>query len=211
MFSNINNNDDAKIVYVGDQEVTEEVTEEVSEESEQIFTKKETENYIRQQEKSIFKTANDEFLWAKTQKKNCSKCLLEKRLCDFNGNTSGCDAFDKNGYRLRRPECNVCTKNVSKGKTEAKKRAKELGISYVAPEGTVCAVCNKPPSVGNGLVFDHCHLNNVFRGYCCNSCNRSIGVLGDNVDGLLQALNYLLKGEKCAITQDENGQLIKSK
>ena len=126
MISNINNDDDAKIVYVGEEEVTdqvcEEVTEEVTEEPEQIFTKKEIENYIRQQEKSIFKNANDEFLWAKTQKKNCSKCLLEKRLCDFNGNTSGCDAFDKNGYRLRRPECNACTKNVSKGKTEAKKK-----------------------------------------------------------------------------------------
>ena len=174
-----------------------------------VFTQKEHDNYIRQQDKCVFKNANDEYLWAKTQNKTCSKCLIEKKLCDFNGNTSGTDAFDKNGYRLRRPECNECTKNVSKGKNEAKKKAKELGISYVAPEGTLCAVCNKPPSVGNGLVFDHCHTNNVFRGYCCNSCNRSIGVLGDNVDGILQVLNYLLKSEKCAIVQDENGQLVK--
>jgi hypothetical protein len=179
------------------------------EEIDVVFTKKEIENYNRQKDKTVFKNPTDEYLWAKTQFKNCTKCLKEKRLCDFNGNTSGTDAFDKNGYRLRRPECSECTKNVSKGKTEAKKRAKELGISYVAPEGTLCAVCKKPPTSSNGLVFDHCHTNNVFRGYCCNSCNRSIGVLGDNVDGILQVLNYLLKTEKCNIVQNENGELVK--
>ncbi len=130
-------------------------------------------------------------------------------MCDFNGNTSGTDAFDKDGYRLRRPECNDCTKIVSKGKTEAKKRAKNLGISYIAPDGTHCGVCNKLSTKSNGMVFDHCHVNNVFRGYCCNSCNRSIGVLGDNIDGLLKALNYLLKTENCEIIKNENGEFIK--
>ena len=178
-------------------------------EAEPTFTKKELENYERQKDKCIFKTPKEEYLWAITQKKTCSKCNLEKKLSDFNGNTSGTDAFDKNGYRLRRPECNECTKNVNRGKTEAKKKAKELGIPYTAPEGTLCAVCNKPSTVGNGMVFDHCHLNNIFRGYCCNSCNRSIGVLGDNVDGLLKALNYLLKTEKCTIIQNEEGELVK--
>ena len=59
------------------------------------------------------------------------------------------------------------------------------------------------------MVFDHCHVNNIFRGYCCNSCNRSIGVLGDNVDGLLKVMNYLLKTEKSKIIQNEEGKLIK--
>jgi hypothetical protein len=174
-----------------------------------IFTKKETENYNRQKGKSKFENPKEEYKWAKTQKKICSKCFEEKKLCDFNGNTSGTDAFDKNGYRLRRPECNKCTKNVSKGKTEAKKKAKELGISYIAPNGTICAVCGKSPLPGNGLVFDHCHVNNIFRGYCCNSCNRSIGVLGDNIDGLLRVINYLLKTENCTIIQNEKGELVK--
>lgn len=173
------------------------------------FTKKEIQNYERQQHKAVFNSPSDEYLWAKTQKKTCSKCKLEKKLCEFNGNTSGTDAFDKNGYRLRRPECSECSKNVSKGKTEAKKKAKKLGISYNAPSGTRCGVCKKKPTTSNGLVFDHCHTNNIFRGYCCNSCNRSIGVLGDDVSGLLKAINYLLKAEKCIIVQDENGDFIK--
>jgi hypothetical protein len=173
----------------------------------QKFTKTELDNYTRQSTKCKFKTPQEEYDWAKTQPKVCSKCQVTKTLVDFRGNTSGTDAFDRDGYRLRRPECTVCTKSVSKGKNEAKKKAKELGIPYVAPEGTVCAVCNKPPSKGNCLVFDHCHELNVFRGYCCNSCNRSMGILGDNVQGLLNAVNYLLKTEKNKIVQNEDGIL----
>ena len=173
----------------------------------QKFTKTELDNYTRQSTKCKFKTPQEEYDWAKTQPKVCSKCQVTKTLVDFRGNTSGTDAFDRDGYRLRRPECIECTKSVSKGKNEAKKKAKELGIPYVAPEGTVCAVCNKPPSKGNCLVFDHCHELNIFRGYCCNSCNRSMGILGDNVQGLLNAVNYLLKTEKNKIVQNEDGTL----
>jgi hypothetical protein len=174
-----------------------------------IFTEKEIENYKRQKNKCFFQNPYEEYEWAKTQIKTCSKCFEEKKLCNFNGNTSGTDAFDKNGYRLRRPECNECTKNANKSKSEAIKKAKELGISYFAPPGTLCAICNKLPSRSNCLVFDHCHVNNIFRGYCCNSCNRSIGVLGDNIDGLLKAINYLLQTNNCTIMQNEKGYLVK--
>jgi hypothetical protein len=59
----------------------------------------------------------------------------------------------------------------------------------------------------NKLVFDHCHKNNKFRGYCCNSCNRSLGVLGDNVEGLITVLNYLLINEPSTIKQNDEGML----
>lgn len=171
------------------------------------FTDKERDNYKRQQDKCVFKTPEEEYSWAQTQFKKCSKCFTDKKLTEYNGNTSGTDAFDRSGYRLRRPECSECTKNANKGKEIARKLAKETGIAYKAPEGTVCGICNKPPSRGNGLVFDHCHEKNIFRGYACNACNRSVGVLGDNVDGLLRALNYLLKDENCKIVQNEDGTL----
>ena len=167
------------------------------------FTSSEKNNYSKQENKCKFKTPEEEYEWSKTQKKTCSKCSKEKSLNDFGGNTSGTDAFNKNGYRLRRPECRDCTILGNKGKSEAKKKANELNIPYKAPEGTLCGICNK----SNNLVFDHCHKNNTFRGYCCNSCNRSIGVLGDDVPGLLNAINYLLKTEKCTITQNEKGEL----
>jgi hypothetical protein len=173
------------------------------------FTKKEYDNYIKQTYKCKFKTPQEEFDWAKTQSKICSKCNIQKRLTEYKGNTAGADAFDKSGYRLRRPECNTCYKEISSGKTIAKKIAKEMGISYTAPEGTTCAICDLPPTPSNCLVFDHCHEKNIFRGYCCNSCNRGMGVLGDNIDGLLKALNYLLKNDKSKIIQGEDGLLIR--
>lgn len=173
------------------------------------FTQKEYDNYQKQQHKCKFKSPQEEYDWAKTQTKICSKCNIERKLTEYRGNTAGTDAFDKFGYRLRRPECNICNKEISSGKTIAKKIAKEMGISYIAPEGTICAICKQPPTPSNCLVFDHSHEKYIFRGYCCNSCNRSMGVLGDNVDGLLRALNYLLKNEKCKIVQNEDGQLIR--
>jgi hypothetical protein len=171
------------------------------------FSEKERNNYIRQKDNAHFSSPEEEYVWAETQFKTCTKCGIHKSLNCYNGNTSGRDAFDKSGYRLRRPECEDCTKKASQGKTEAQQIAKKEGIPFKAPEGTTCEICKKAATKGNGLVFDHCHKKNVFRGYVCNSCNRSLGVLGDDIQGLIIAMNYLLKSEPTKIIQDEDGQL----
>lgn len=172
------------------------------------FTENERNHYTaRFTEKAKFTSPEAEFEWANTQTKCCTKCFNDKPLTLFSGNTSGSDPFDREGYRLRRPECIDCTKKVAEGQNIAKKIAKEQNIPYRAPEGTTCAVCHKLPTVRNGLVFDHCHDTNTFRGYLCNSCNRSIGVLGDTVESLLAAINYLNKDKKLSITQNTNGIL----
>ena len=173
-----------------------------------IFSKKEYENYVRQKDKAVFSSPEEEFDWASTETKICIKCGVEKNLTCFSGNTSGCDAFNKNGYRLRRPECVECTKIVSAGKNIAKKIAHDQGIAFMAPPGTKCSVCNKLQSSNNKLVFDHCHKKNIFRGYCCNSCNRSLGVLGDDIGGLINALNYLLITDKVKIKQSDDYSLV---
>jgi len=172
------------------------------------FSNKEYDNYVRQKDKCFFKNPIDEYEWSKTQYKLCSICNINKNLNNFSGNTSGCDAFNKNGYRLRRPECIDCNKEILKGKQLAKKLAKEKGITYKAPEGSVCAICNKSQTENNKLVFDHNHITNEFRGYCCNSCNRSLGVFGDNVEGLIKALNYILVYEPTIINQNKDGLLV---
>ena len=171
-------------------------------------TEKEKQNYTRQKEKSHFTSPEEEYMWANNQIKKCSKCGEDKKLTEFSGNTSGTDAFDRSGYRLRRPECSECTKKVSQGKIAAKIIAKTNNISYKAPEGTTCAICKKLPVKGNELVFDHCHKTEKFRGYCCNSCNRSMGVLGDDVEGMMNVINYLLKSEPRQICQNEDGSLM---
>lgn len=54
-----------------------------------------------------------------------------------------------------------------------------------------CQVCGSK----NDLCYDHCHTTMKFRGVLCRKCNRSIGQLGDNIEGLRKALDYLLKAE----------------
>ena len=144
-----------------------------------------------------------------THTKRCSKCNEEKFLINFGRNTSGRDPFDKKGYRLIRPECKDCTSKASRGKKIAEKIAKENGIPYIAPPDSVCAICNEPPKRGDGLVFDHDHTRNTFRGYCHNSCNRAMGVLGDDIPGMVRVINYLLKNESqpSKIVQHEDGTL----
>jgi hypothetical protein len=168
------------------------------------FTDNECELYIRQKNKAKFKTPEEEYEYAVQKEKECSKCRLMKKLTEYTGNTSGCDAFDKEGYRLRRPECKDCTIKTNKGKNEAIKLAKNLRIAYKAPEGTICALCGKLPKKGDGIVFDHCHKTNTFRGYLHNSCNRALGVLGDDVTKMIKCINYMNIHEKKNITQNKD-------
>jgi hypothetical protein len=56
------------------------------------------------------------------------------------------------------------------------------------PIGTPCPVCG---SRKYALCFDHDHTTKRHRGWLCNQCNRAIGQLGDNLAGLMAAVNYL--------------------
>lgn len=172
------------------------------------FSENEYKLYVTQKEKSKFDSPEEEYeKHSSLNSKICSKCEKNKKLVEYRGNTSGCDGFDRHGYRLRRPECMDCTMNANKGKLIAKKYAKEHGMSLTPPEGTVCEICgvDKP---GDKLVFDHCHRTNRFRGWVHNSCNRSVGVLGDDVESILKVFNYLNKTENVRVSQEEDGTLV---
>ena len=160
------------------------------------FTENEYVLYTKYSHKSKFNSPEEEYEYAIKNEKTCSKCGIMKKLIEYNGNTSGSDPFDKNGYRLRRPECKDCNKKANKGKSDAIKAAKTLGIPYKAPKGSTCALCGNLAKKGDTLVFDHCHKTNTFRGYLHNSCNRALGVLGDDVQGLINAINFLNISEK---------------
>lgn len=157
------------------------------------FTNNERAHYTMQKDKAKFGSPEEENEYAKTQYKPCSKCKTNMSLDNYMFNTSGDDCFSADGTRRRRPECKACYKLVGRGKSAAKKRARELGMSYKPPDDTTCEICGKMATSGNKIVFDHCHENDEFRGWICNSCNRSTGALGDNVDGLITVINYLLK------------------
>ena len=158
--------------------------------------------------KAKFKSPDEEYHFNKTQFKICIKCNLNLNLNNFSGNTSGCDPFDKNGYRLKRGDCIKCNKELNKSKSISIKKAKQMGISPKAPPGTVCEISGSP----NNLVFDHDHVTNTFRGWITDPINRSIGMLGgdndDGIENILKVLNYLNKNSNKKFHQTADGKLI---
>ena len=152
------------------------------------FKKNEIEKYTTYAHKAKYGSAQEEWEATHMNTRTCSKCYVVKTVYNFTGNTSGADPFDRDGIRLRRPECGSCTKKAGKGKLKAQKIAKTQGIPYKAPPGETCKICGTDKK----LVFDHDHESELFRGYLCNSCNRSMGVLGDNLEGMAKVINYIL-------------------
>jgi uncharacterized Zn ribbon protein len=152
-----------------------------------------------------FKTPEEEYEYNKTKFKICNKCNCSLSLNDFGGNTSGKDPFDKHGYRLKRGDCISCNKGLSKGKNNAITVAKKVGMSYKAPPGTTCEICKKT----DNIVFDHHHQKEVFRGWLCNGCNRSIGMLGEDIYKLVDCLNYLNKMDDKRLHFDEETKTLK--
>jgi hypothetical protein len=57
------------------------------------------------------------------------------------------------------------------------------------PRPEVCEVCH---TVGaRGVVFDHCHETDTFRGWLCDNCNRALGLLNDDLERLLGLALYV--------------------
>lgn len=60
-----------------------------------------------------------------------------------------------------------------------------------------CEACGRTQAAnGKALALDHCHETGKFRGWLCDKCNRGLGFLGDNADGVRAALEYLLRAAK---------------
>jgi hypothetical protein len=57
-----------------------------------------------------------------------------------------------------------------------------------APADGCCECCNKPAAF---LVPDHDHVTGQLRGWLCNNCNVGIGMLGDTLDSVQMALDYM--------------------
>ena len=81
-------------------------------------------------------------------------------------------------YYLQRA-CRQCKTKVSREQIYVRKNA--------PPKPERCNCCNKTKK----LEVDHIHGSNTFRGWLCRNCNTGIGVLGDDLEGVLQGAIYL--------------------
>ena len=53
----------------------------------------------------------------------------------------------------------------------------------------VCEICKREPI--KWLVVDHCHDSLKVRGILCEKCNQALGLFGDSVETLKNAIDYL--------------------
>lgn len=161
--------------------------------------------------------------------KTCSVCKQLLSDESFYRHKTGALA-GKLGYRCKRCDYKnskryIAThrKTVNQNSREAKHRQpawkrKEASLKYrygitfaaftalMERQGSVCAICQKP---GRKLVVDHDHLTGTVRGLLCDSCNVSIGRLGDTHNKLLRVIEYFRQAHEQAQKVDEaatNGQ-----
>lgn len=89
----------------------------------------------------------------------------------------------------------------------AKRRSWVLAAAYgitaadydalLAAQGGRCACCGVTANRnGKRLFVDHDHETGAVRGIICNKCNQGIGALGDSIDGVRRALNYLERAQQ---------------
>ena len=106
--------------------------------------------------------------------KACRKCQEEKSLDLFNKKLSA------SGVDIKQPYCRSCQASIGLVMSRIHKAAP------AKPE--VCDCCSKEVHT---LVLDHDHSTDLFRGWVCYRCNSGIGALGDDLEGLENALAYL--------------------
>jgi hypothetical protein len=59
--------------------------------------------------------------------------------------------------------------------------------------GGVCEICHNPSKTKLGI--DHCHETEGIRGILCRRCNVALAALGDSMEGLMRAVEYLRRFE----------------
>lgn len=141
--------------------------------------------------------------------KFCSKCSTDKSPDEF-----GVESRRPDGLCLYCKLCqNAYTRNyrktheqyrVKQGRRKNRHKRKHT-LKYLykitpqdyekmfANQGGCCAICctDRPGGRHGQLHVDHDHVTGIVRGLLCNRCNIGLGRFGDNLAGLMQAVNYL--------------------
>ena len=84
---------------------------------------------------------------------------------------------------------NYFIRTVRNVKKKLNKQLRELH-KLAPPKSDSCNCCGK---IEKRLMLDHDHETLDFRGWLCDNCNRGLSHLGDNIEGLQRAINYLRK------------------
>tara|TARA_R110000744_G_scaffold176069_1_gene294952 strand:- start:35 stop:466 length:432 start_codon:yes stop_codon:yes gene_type:complete len=139
--------------------------------------------------------------------KQCTVCKETKTLDEYYNYKA---TKDGKSYRCKGCDTKARAKwaknNPEKSRRSSRERSLKCkyGISLrdyeemLESQGKSCACCGATENHTSGssregwnFAVDHCHTTGVVRGLLCNQCNRAIGMLGDTVEGIQKAIDYL--------------------
>jgi len=67
-------------------------------------------------------------------------------------------------------------------------------------QNALCAICHKPETQVHhktgfpySLAVDHCHKTNKVRELLCSNCNRTLGMVNDNIELMQKMIEYVQK------------------
>lgn len=130
--------------------------------------------------------------------RKCTKCLIVYPPTEFkhinHHHCHKCVALQSRKYSKRRSESGkALAQDLKKKYNLTRKQYDDMALS----QNGMCAICNKPPTLPR-LHVDHDHSLRIgheyfVRGLLCDSCNKGIGFLGDNLELLKKAVAYLEK------------------
>ena len=108
--------------------------------------------------------------------------------------------YEKNKEKIKAKGKAYYKKNKEKKKSSGLKRMYGINLHeynlILSEQKGECACCGiHQNELTMKFAVDHDHDTGLIRGLLCNHCNMAIGILGDNIEGLMKALNYLEKHE----------------
>jgi len=124
--------------------------------------------------------------------KKCNTCNEELPVTDFGPHKKAPDGL---AYHCR--PCMAAKSREYESQNKEKRRSTYMKYRYGITseqydeawrrQGEGCAICgsDRKPRI------DHCHETGKFRGILCDTCNRGLGMLGDNLGSLEKAVKYL--------------------
>lgn len=123
----------------------------------------------------------------------CNRCRENKPQSDY-----APSAWDRSGGFHGCRDCRVEVNRSQRLKSRYGITTEEWQALFIKQKGK-CAICKRLPRKVREdrrfpLVVDHCHDTGRVRGLLCDSCNVSLGRLGDNEDALTLVLEYVRNG-----------------
>ena len=141
----------------------------------------------------------DEFSFRNKEKKlrnwSCKKCtsIYNKKWYKLRGESQ--KASDKKSVEKYQKEKRFA---ISLGRTRCQAKYGDFSPCIATSEEIKVAFSGKCHSCGvpemelnKRLCLDHCHTTGLFRGWLCNSCNRSLGLLGDSPEKVSALSKYI--------------------